>query len=126
MKSYGKIGLDILTVFALPSIDEITDFVSGARHFVKGNPGFGTATLVLPFLPATVAGLLFLRRGGQNDEDEGCCKTFLSFLPIWQIRTHFMKLKEVAKLQYELLENQEFILRISDMEALEEPNNESV
>ena len=68
VKSYGKIGLDIVTVFALPSIDEITDFVSGARHFVKGNPGFGTATLVLPFLPATAAGLLFLRRGGQNDE----------------------------------------------------------
>ena len=33
VKSYGKIALDIITVFALPSIDEITDLVSGVRHY---------------------------------------------------------------------------------------------
>ena len=34
------------------------------------HPGFGTATLVLPFIPATAASLVFLKRKKQQEEGE--------------------------------------------------------
>ena len=38
--------------------------------FREGHPGFGIATLVLPFVPATAASLVFLKRKKQQEEDE--------------------------------------------------------
>ena len=84
--------------------------------FSNGDFGFGTATLVLPFLPAMAATLLFLKRRGQQEEDETCFHKFWSHLPGFQIWTHQEKLRTVAKLQNRVSEWQKRINNLTKKE----------
>ena len=82
-------------------------FISNVIFFSNGDVAFGTATLVLPFLPAVAATMMFLKRRGQ--EDETCFKKFWKHLPVFQIYTHQKMLREVAELQNCISEYQEEI-----------------
>ena len=100
--------------------------------FRNGHYAFGTATLVLPCLPAIVASLLFLKRKGQQNEkgdenenkeevkNETCFRTFWSHLPILQLWTHQKKLKQVAELQSYISYGQEQINKLKKEVEIEE------
>ena len=77
--------------------------------FRANHPGFGTATLVLPFIPATAASLVFLKRKDQQEEGDTCLGKFLRHLPGVQIWTHQKMLREVAELQNDISDRQEYI-----------------
>ena len=78
---------------------------------------------MLPFLPAVAATLLFLRRRGQQEEDETCFKKFIKHLPGFQILTHKKKLTKVAKLQNDIFEWQKRINQLKKQAETETKNN---
>ena len=78
-------------------------------HFREGDPGFGTATLVLPFIPATAASLVYLKRKDQQEEGDTCLVKFFKHLPGVQIWTHQKMLRKEAELQNKISDLQESI-----------------
>ena len=93
--------------------------------FREGDPGFGTATLVLPFIPATAALLVFLKRKDQQEEGDTCLGKFLRHLPGVQIWTHQKMLREVAKLQNEISEWQKRINQLKKEVQTEETKEDT-
>ena len=91
--------------------------------FRNDDPGFGTATLVLPFLPAIAATLIFWKRGCQP-KDETCFNKFWSHLPGIRNWTHIKKLRQGAKLQHEISRCQKRINNLKKEVDTEETKRE--